>query len=196
MCKNKITKINVKITIPLMFNIQEFQAILNDTKKLFNEDLTDEEIIFKIRNNLKILTILCNKIEDKNIKHDALKTLNEIKNNDKIKLYNLIDINPISKSNSIQNVNYKEHKLSINNLIEQEMLENSIKLHNMTKKFNETLDKDKKIIDKTKQSYMRNFKESSKNTLNISTSESFNTLYYFFQTLVIVILMFLIIKII
>ena len=72
MCKNKITKINVKITIPLMFDIQEFQAILNDTKKLFNEDLTDEEIIFKIRNNLKILTILCNKIVDKNIKHDAL----------------------------------------------------------------------------------------------------------------------------
>lgn len=180
-----------------MFDIQEFQVILNNTKKLLNEDLTDEEVIFQIRNNLKILTILCNKIEDKNIKHTALKTLNEIKNNDKIKMHNLIvDINSTSKPNFVQNVNYKEHKTNINNLIEQEMLENSVKLHNITKKFNETLDKDKKIIDKTKQSYIRNFKESSKNALNISTSESFNTLYYFFQTIAIVILMFLIIKII
>ncbi|KAL6121452.1 hypothetical protein NUSPORA_01623 [Nucleospora cyclopteri] len=172
-----------------MFDYNDFQKILKETQNLMQgiAEIEAEESKLKIECNLKALKIIASKIEDESLKEEALLTLESLG-------VSVKDINS-NKNRKESNKKVTLEETELNALVEEEMLKNSCRLREMTAKFGDTLEQDKKVLGKATQSMSKNTVESTKATRTISKNVEFSSLYYFSSTISVFLIMFLIIKI-
>ncbi|ORD94414.1 hypothetical protein ECANGB1_732 [Enterospora canceri] len=171
--------------------LSNFQKLVKDTQNLLeqNKQKQNDEIEFRIQSNLKALKILATKIEDDGVRNEALKTLSGLGYNETSNVNRAFR----NRINSKINNKVEEIKSNIDDLVEEEMYQNSKKLQEMTNKFNQTLSYDKKALEQTLNVFDKNTKESKSATKAIIENDSFSSFGYFTSTLFILLIMWIII---
>ena len=184
--------------------MDEIKGLIKETNEILKEK--DEESEFLVQCNIKTMKVLYNKIKDKEIKNETLKRINElIEKVDDTKVreeYKNMFVEEINKSRESlfdedvqMTQNKRVIKKDVDELVEEEMLKNSQKLHEMSVKFNKTLELDKKTVEKSKEAFVKNTKATSSATKTLTEIEQMGTWSYLGSSLCIFIVMYLVIKI-
>lgn len=188
---------------------------LTKVKKLLDENVSlldspDEDDEFVILCNIKSIKMFLDKEKDLQEKEEIVKIttkhINSIDNSELKKILQKAFTKENKKNSDIfkkttpvlhsTNNLQKEEDVTLSKKIESEMLTQSKKLHDMTNKFNTTLQYDKNVVETTKGMMDKNTKATGETTKTMMEIERMSTWGYLGKSIGIFIVMYIIIKVV
>jgi len=150
-----------------MFDYKDFKQILDDTTKLTEEIKTCprsdlEEVQLRIDSNVHALQIMVSKIDNLEAKEQFNRLIDSFSKNVAISEFESV------KSRKME---VKQQKGS--ELIDEELLKNTLQLKDMANKFKNSLAVDKNIIGKASDKMSKNSEETRNNLKTLEKTSSF-----------------------
>lgn len=170
-----------------MFNLSDFTNLLNETQILLEKVKQtsgdeSEELQFKINSNIQALQIMGSKISDVESREKAETLIQSL-----CKTVTFQSEETITKIRSKKGVEQSD-------LIDNEILKNSIELKKMAQKFTQNLKTDQKILQSVTDNMFKNTQESKYNTkiLEEQQNRTKSSTYITFALIVFLIMYFFI----
>ncbi|ORE00103.1 hypothetical protein A0H76_2263 [Hepatospora eriocheir] len=159
------------------FNFEEFSNLVNKTSVLLNETERNKDQEIRLKGNIKALKYIIKNIDDMKIKEQADNILTSLLENKVCTTE--INITPTKKSDEMET------------LVDENILKDSKSLRKITEEFNQSLKRDRNILDKISENYKENIKESTKNITETTESVYVST-YLFYITVIFIVCYFII----
>ncbi len=183
------------------FNFQEFCELVNKTVVLMNKkNDADKEENLRLKSYLKTLRIMSRRFKDKEMRDESQKILeNLLSESSKDGQVNL-EHNELIKRVTEDKDTLKDKSDDkrgggeYEGLINSNLLKDSIRLREVSEKFNESLLRDKTILKQAKESIQKSSVKSRKVTDKSIVNTEFKASSYLFFSLIIFLVAYLIIR--
>ncbi|ORD95817.1 hypothetical protein HERIO_2192 [Hepatospora eriocheir] len=159
------------------FNFEEFSNLVNKTSVLLNETERNKDQEIRLKGNIKALKYIIKNIDDMKLKEQADNILTSL-------LENKVCTTEI-------NITQTKKNDEMETLVDENILKDSKSLRKITEEFNQSLKRDRNILDKISENYKENIKESTKNITETTESVYVST-YLFYITVIFIVCYFII----